>query len=192
MCRARHGASCPGVMALTSASATRTVPLVGLSSPAMRLSNVDFPEPDGPINARKLPSCTLRVMPVKTSMRCVSRWKDLWTSRISTRAMMPPQRGLRFAHRHAHAGARRLDTAHQQQLATRKTAANLTKATARGTRLDHPRLEASATHQPHDRTAAVLAHRGHWHADARRARAGRRARTSALGLEKIHPRAHLR
>ena len=48
MCCARQAASCPGVIALTSAPATRIVPLVGLSSPARRLSRVDLPEPGGP------------------------------------------------------------------------------------------------------------------------------------------------
>ena len=51
--RERHSASCAAVIALTSAPPTRTVPLVGLSSPAMRLSRVDLPEPDGPMRAVK-------------------------------------------------------------------------------------------------------------------------------------------
>ena len=60
--RERHSASCAGVIALTSAPPTRTVPLVGLSSPAMRLSSVDLPEPDGPMSAvkRALPRCPSR------------------------------------------------------------------------------------------------------------------------------------
>jgi len=39
----------------------------------MRLSSVDFPEPDGPMRAVKLPSATSSERPVNTSMRCVSR-----------------------------------------------------------------------------------------------------------------------
>src|SRR3712207_7541865 len=66
MCRARHGASCPGVIAPTSDPATRTLPCVGLSRPAMRLSSVDLPEPDGPISARKSPSPTSSVMPLRS------------------------------------------------------------------------------------------------------------------------------
>ena len=60
-------------MALTSDPATRTMPLVGRSSPARRLSSVDFPDPEGPINAVNEPSATSSVRPVKTSMRSVSR-----------------------------------------------------------------------------------------------------------------------
>ena len=77
MWRARHVASWLGDIALTVSSPTLTLPLVGLSSPAMRLSNVDFPEPEGPISAVKLPASMSSVSPVKTSIFCVSRWKDL-------------------------------------------------------------------------------------------------------------------
>ena len=56
MVRARQAASCAALIALTSSPATRTVPRVGLSRPATRLSSVDLPEPDGPMSAVKLPS----------------------------------------------------------------------------------------------------------------------------------------
>ena len=67
----------PRVIALTSAPPTRTVPLVGLSSPAMRLSRVDLPEPDGPMRAVKVP-CSMSIeSPLKTSIRSASRLKAL-------------------------------------------------------------------------------------------------------------------
>ena len=40
--------------------ATVTVPLVGRSSPAIRLSTVDLPLPDGPIKATASPEATCR------------------------------------------------------------------------------------------------------------------------------------
>ena len=87
--RERHSASCAGVIALTSAPPTRMLPLVGLSSPAMRLSSVDLPEPEGPMSAVKVP-CSMSIdSPVNTSIRSASRRKVLWTFRISTSAMLP-------------------------------------------------------------------------------------------------------
>jgi hypothetical protein len=73
MCCARQAASCPGVIALTSEPATRMVPLVGRSSPASRLSSVDFPDPEGPMRAVKEPSLMSSERPVKISIRSESR-----------------------------------------------------------------------------------------------------------------------
>ena len=64
-------------MVLTSEPFTRTLPLVGLSSPAIRLRRVDLPEPDGPMRAVKLPCSTSSVRPVNTSMRSAPRVKLL-------------------------------------------------------------------------------------------------------------------
>src|SRR5688572_6869522 len=86
--RARHAASCPGLIALTSSPATRTVPRVGLSSPATRFSSVDLPDPEGPISAVKLPSSKSIERSLYTSTVCASRLKDLSTLRISTRGIV--------------------------------------------------------------------------------------------------------
>ena len=45
----------------TRSSPTRTAPLVGLSIPAMRLSSVDLPLPDGPMMATASPGSTRRL-----------------------------------------------------------------------------------------------------------------------------------
>ena len=47
-------------------SLTITSPLVGLSSPAMILSSVDFPDPFGPVTARQ-PEATVMLMSERTS-----------------------------------------------------------------------------------------------------------------------------
>jgi len=52
---------------------TVTVPLVGRSIPAIRLSSVVLPEPDGPMRATKSPSGTCRLRPSSTTMSCASR-----------------------------------------------------------------------------------------------------------------------
>src|SRR5688572_32449641 len=64
------------------------VPDVGASSPPSRLSSVVFPEPDGPISARKSPCGISIVTPLSTSMRSVPRVYDLWTPLILTSALM--------------------------------------------------------------------------------------------------------
>jgi hypothetical protein len=48
-----------GVSPLTGALLKRTAPLVGASSPAMRLNSVDLPAPLGPMIARISPRKTL-------------------------------------------------------------------------------------------------------------------------------------
>src|ERR1044071_7984977 len=56
--------------------------------PPIRLSNVVFPEPDGPMSARNSPAGIVRFTPFNTSMRSLPRVKNLWTSRTVTRSAM--------------------------------------------------------------------------------------------------------
>ncbi len=49
-------------------------PPVGVSSPPIRLSRVDLPEPDGPISATKSPSGISRSMPCRTWTSSGPRW----------------------------------------------------------------------------------------------------------------------
>jgi hypothetical protein len=58
-CRARNLASAPSPRVSIRRPATVTVPMVGRSSPATRLSSVDFPLPDGPMTATTSPAATL-------------------------------------------------------------------------------------------------------------------------------------
>ena len=60
-------------MVFTAAPATVIVPLVGRSSPASRFRNVDFPLPEGPMRAVKLPAAISRVRFSNTSMTWLSR-----------------------------------------------------------------------------------------------------------------------
>ena len=45
---------------------------MGLSMPAMRLSSVDLPEPDGPISATKSPAAMSSVMSTSTGIDLVA------------------------------------------------------------------------------------------------------------------------
>ena len=65
-------------------SPTQISPADGWSSPAIRLSSVVLPEPDGPIRARNSPSGTSRLRSLSTSICSLPRWKNLWTSRTRT------------------------------------------------------------------------------------------------------------
>ena len=60
-CRARNLASPLSLRLSIRRPATVTVPAVGRSSPAMRLSSVDFPLPDGPMTAATSPAATSRL-----------------------------------------------------------------------------------------------------------------------------------
>ena len=53
--RRRNRAAPASLSMSTRSSPTRTAPLVGLSIPAMRLSSVDLPLPDGPMMATASP-----------------------------------------------------------------------------------------------------------------------------------------
>src|SRR4029078_10913890 len=56
-----------GGVADTSAPSMTTRPEVESSSPAMTLSKVDLPQPDGPTKTTNSPSVTSRLMPFSTS-----------------------------------------------------------------------------------------------------------------------------
>src|SRR6266568_3982164 len=73
---------------VTSRPPMRTSPCVGSSSPAIILSSVVLPEPEGPRNTRNSPSRTSR----STSLTAPSSpWvKILVSLRVSTTAMPPP------------------------------------------------------------------------------------------------------
>ena len=58
-CRARNRASALSPRVSIRRPATVTVPVVGRSRPATRLSSVDFPLPDGPMTATTSPAATL-------------------------------------------------------------------------------------------------------------------------------------
>ena len=60
-CRRRNRARPVSLSLSTRSSPTRTSPLVGRSSPAIRLSSVDLPLPDGPITASASPGATSRL-----------------------------------------------------------------------------------------------------------------------------------
>ena len=60
MCPARHAASFARDRPLSSVPATRKLPEVGESMPAMRFKSVVFPLPDGPIKARNEPCSICR------------------------------------------------------------------------------------------------------------------------------------
>src|SRR5919201_3905607 len=58
---------CEGCRLLTVRPLIRISPEVMLSRPAMVLSRVDLPQPDGPTSTRNPPSSTARVMPFSAS-----------------------------------------------------------------------------------------------------------------------------
>ena len=80
--RVRHAASCDSDIADTSAPPIRSSPESGLSSPAIRLSSVVLPEPDGPMMPRNSASGTSRLRCLRTSIRSPPREKDLTTLRM--------------------------------------------------------------------------------------------------------------
>ena len=60
-CRRRKRAAAVSDSVSTRSPPTRTAPPVGRSIPAMRLSSVDFPLPDGPMIATASPAATARL-----------------------------------------------------------------------------------------------------------------------------------
>ena len=60
-CRRRNLARPVSLSLSTRSPLTRIVPLVGRSRPAIRLSSVDLPLPEGPITARASPGATSRL-----------------------------------------------------------------------------------------------------------------------------------
>src|SRR5689334_7344882 len=83
-----------------SMPATRSTPLSGLSMPAMRLSSVVLPEPDGPISAVKSPAWMSSVMSESTGTTCPPRTYDFARCRISTSGAVTTLL-LRHGDRHA-------------------------------------------------------------------------------------------
>src|ERR1700688_3162759 len=81
---ARHSASAASGSRVMWSPPTRSSPLSGLSMPAIRLSRVLLPDPDGPIRAMKSPSPISSVMSVKTGTICTPRRYDFATWLIST------------------------------------------------------------------------------------------------------------
>ena len=55
--------SCSSFIFASSLSRTKTLPEVGISSPPIMCSRVDFPEPDVPTTATNSPSSTDKVTP---------------------------------------------------------------------------------------------------------------------------------
>src|SRR3954471_11669094 len=64
-CRPRKRASASSSRALNAVPLTTTSPLSGRSSPAIIISSVDFPEPDGPIRPIASPWVTRRLMSLR-------------------------------------------------------------------------------------------------------------------------------
>ena len=64
----------------SSSPATLTVPLVGVSNPAIRLRSVLFPQPLGPVTVRNSPAGTVRL----TRSIAIVWPKVLWMSRTET------------------------------------------------------------------------------------------------------------
>ncbi len=73
MLRERHTASSVSFSSVTSMPAMRIFPDVGLSMPAIRLSSVVLPDPDGPMKAINAPSAISKLMLRKTGISRLSR-----------------------------------------------------------------------------------------------------------------------
>src|SRR5690242_5560788 len=73
----RNLASCESLIDARSAPATSIAPFVGRSRPAIRLSSVDLPEPDGPMSASNEPSGTSRSRLSRTLIGSLLRQKVL-------------------------------------------------------------------------------------------------------------------
>src|ERR1044072_7854439 len=84
MCALRQTASSLSLIRVNCVPITSTSPSVTRSIPASRFSNVDLPEPLGPINARKSPSCNSRSTRSSATISKPSRLKRLVTLRTRT------------------------------------------------------------------------------------------------------------
>src|SRR5262249_35083550 len=91
MCRARQCASSVSVNAVISSPPTRSSPLSGLSMPAMRLSSVLLPEPEGPMRAVNSPAPMSSEMSPSTGTVWPPRRYDLARCRISTMGCAAPK-----------------------------------------------------------------------------------------------------
>src|SRR5262245_59386514 len=168
----------------TSVPATVTWPDVGRSIPAIRLSSVVFPEPDGPISAMNSPSGTWRSIPSSTVISWVSRRYTLRTPRTSTIAMPSPLDADGVAILEA------LGRARHEQLPAREALPDHHAALLLAYHRHSAPLRLALDHLEDHRLAVAARHglRGsRHHARARRARlAGR------LLLDERHLGAHLR
>jgi hypothetical protein len=88
--RLRSAAACVSLKLLKGWSSNRTSPPLGRSSPLSRLSSVDFPDPEGPVNASSSPASTATEMvasavidlPAKSnSRRRLSPWISITVRR---------------------------------------------------------------------------------------------------------------
>src|SRR4026208_2039337 len=89
-CAARQSASSPSPSAAISMPPTRKMPESGLSIPAIRLSSVVLPEPEGPISAVKSPEWMSSVMSESTGTTWPPRVYDLARCWISTSGATAP------------------------------------------------------------------------------------------------------
>src|SRR5262245_1461108 len=83
MCPARQSASSDSESVVMSRPPTRSSPLSGLSMPAMRLSSVLLPDPDGPMSAVNSPGMMSKLMSFNTGTICPPRWYVLYRRRTS-------------------------------------------------------------------------------------------------------------
>src|SRR4030081_634167 len=77
--RPRNRASASSSSALKGGPLTTTSPLSGRSSPAITISSVDFPEPDGPISPIASPGATLRSISLRIWTRAAPERSDRLT-----------------------------------------------------------------------------------------------------------------
>src|SRR5579883_1855029 len=92
MLRVRHEASCASDILETSAPPIHNSPVSGRSKPAMRLSSVVLPEPDGPMMPRNSPSPTSRLRCWRTVIVSPPRVNALVTSRMCMIGWLLPMR----------------------------------------------------------------------------------------------------
>src|SRR5688572_25113376 len=84
MLRVRQLVSWPSLIREMSASPTTMSPDDGASSPAIRLSSVVLPDPDGPMRATYSPGWTSRLRSCRTSIFSLPRVKYLCTCETRT------------------------------------------------------------------------------------------------------------
>src|SRR5882757_5801835 len=77
--RPRNRASASSLRALNGVPLTTTSPLSGRSSPAITISRVDFPEPDGPIRPIASPDATRRLISFRICTRAAPEPSDRLT-----------------------------------------------------------------------------------------------------------------
>src|SRR5690606_20171775 len=80
---ARQSASSDSDSAVMSSPSTRSSPLSGLSIPAIRLSSVLLPDPEGPISAVNSPAAMSSVTSESTGTICPPRRYDLKSLRMA-------------------------------------------------------------------------------------------------------------